>query len=95
MRDLAASSLARTRFGSIYAFYHTRVNRWKPELFEVLPTYSRTTFLSDLIAGLTVGLGAGWDLVEAIALGARCGAQTITARGGLRGQLTDAIVTRQ
>jgi ribokinase len=45
-------------------------------------------------AGLTVGLGAGWGLAEAIALGARCGAHTITARGGLRGQLTDAIVTR-
>jgi ribokinase len=42
-------------------------------------------------AGLTVGLGAGWSLADAIALGARCGAHTITARGGLRGQLTDVI----
>ena len=42
-------------------------------------------------AGLTVGLGAGWSLADAVALGARCGAHTITARGGLRGQLTDTI----
>ncbi len=42
-------------------------------------------------AGLTVGLGAGLSLADAIALGARCGAHNITARGGLRGQLTDVI----
>lgn len=46
-------------------------------------------------AGLTVGLGAGWSLADAVALGARCGAHTITARGGLRGQLTDAITVAE
>jgi len=45
-------------------------------------------------SGLTVGLGAGWSLADAIALAARCGACTITARGGLRGQLTDTVTTR-
>jgi ribokinase len=44
-------------------------------------------------AGLTVGLARGWDLAGAVALGARCGAATITARGGLAGQLTEADET--
>jgi sulfate permease, SulP family len=34
------------------------VNRWRPKLFEVLPSYSYSTFVSDLIAGVTVGLVA-------------------------------------
>jgi ribokinase len=42
-------------------------------------------------AGLTVGLAAGYPLADAIALGARCGAHTLTARGGLRGQLVEQI----
>lgn len=36
-------------------------------------------------AGLTVALARGDELVDAVALGARCGAQMITERGGLRG----------
>lgn len=40
-------------------------------------------------AGLTVGLGRGWPLAEAIALGARCGATNLTGRGGLRAQLRE------
>jgi ribokinase len=42
-------------------------------------------------AGLTVGLGAGYGVADAIRLGARCGAHAITERGGLRGQLTDTV----
>lgn len=37
--------------------------------------------------GLTVGLGLGYSLDAAVALGARCGAQALTYRGGLSGQL--------
>lgn len=37
--------------------------------------------------GLTVGLGLGRSLEEAVALGGRCGAQALTYRGGLSGQL--------
>lgn len=37
--------------------------------------------------GLTVGLGLGYSLDDAVALGARCGAQALTYRGGLSGQL--------
>ena len=39
--------------------------------------------------GLTVGLARGLDLPEACALGARCGAAALTARGGLPGQLRE------
>jgi ribokinase len=38
--------------------------------------------------GLTYGLGAGWSLDEAVALGARCGAEAVTGRGPYRNQLT-------
>jgi ribokinase len=38
-------------------------------------------------AGLTFGLGAGLDLDEALAMGARCGAACLTGRGPYRGQL--------
>lgn len=37
--------------------------------------------------GVTVGLGLGYSLDDAVALGARCGAQALTYRGGLSGQL--------
>jgi len=40
-------------------------------------------------AGLTVGLGRGLTLAEAIALGARCGAACLTGRGGLAAQLRE------
>jgi ribokinase len=39
--------------------------------------------------GLTVGLAMGLDLPAACALGARCGAAALTARGGLAGQLRE------
>jgi ribokinase len=39
------------------------------------------------VAGLTVGLGRGLDLEDALALAARCGAANLTGRGGLRAQL--------
>lgn len=38
-------------------------------------------------AGVTVGLGEGLDLADAVALGARCGASAITGRGPYEGQL--------
>lgn len=39
------------------------------------------------VAGLTVALARGDDLAAAANLGARCGATTLTGRGGLSGQL--------
>ena len=41
------------------------------------------------VAGLTVGLGRGLGLDGALHLGARCGAQCITGRGGLGPQLVE------
>jgi ribokinase len=38
-------------------------------------------------AGLTYGLGAGMQIAEAVALGARCGAACMTGRGPYSGQL--------
>ena len=40
-------------------------------------------------AGLTVGLGRGYGLDEALALGARCGAACLTGRGALAPQLRE------
>ena len=42
------------------------------------------------VAGLTVGLGRGLALDDALALGARCGAACITGRGALGPQLVEA-----
>jgi len=41
-------------------------------------------------AGLTVGLARGYALMDAVMLGARCGAANVTGRGGLRAQLREA-----
>jgi ribokinase len=38
-------------------------------------------------AGLTYGLGAGWELEKAVELAARCGAACVTGRGPYEGQL--------
>ena len=38
-------------------------------------------------AGLTYGLGAGWDVAKAVELAARCGAACLTGRGPYEGQL--------
>lgn len=43
-------------------------------------------------AGLTYGLGAGWTIEDAVALGARCGATVLTSRGPYERQLTAADV---
>jgi ribokinase len=43
-------------------------------------------------AGLTYGLGAGWTIDDAVALGARCGATVLTSRGPYERQLTAADV---
>jgi ribokinase len=39
-------------------------------------------------AGLTYGLGAGWEIDQAVELAARCGAACMTGRGPYEGQLT-------
>jgi ribokinase len=39
-------------------------------------------------AGLTYGLGAGWEIERAVELASRCGAACITGRGPYEGQLT-------
>jgi ribokinase len=39
-------------------------------------------------AGLTYGLGAGWEIAKAVELAARCGAACLTGRGPYEGQLT-------
>jgi ribokinase len=39
-------------------------------------------------AGLTYGLGAGWEIHRAVELAARCGAACLTGRGPYEGQLT-------
>jgi ribokinase len=39
-------------------------------------------------AGLTYGLGAGWEIERAVELAARCGAACLTGRGPYEGQLT-------
>jgi len=39
-------------------------------------------------AGLTYGLGAGWEIAKAVELAARCGAACITGSGPYQGQLT-------
>jgi len=39
-------------------------------------------------AGLTYGLGAGWDIANAVELAARCGAACMTGSGPYEGQLT-------
>jgi ribokinase len=39
-------------------------------------------------AGLTFGLGCGWDIGRAVELAARCGAACMTGRGPYEGQLT-------
>jgi ribokinase len=39
-------------------------------------------------AGLTYGLGAGWEIDRAVALAARCGAANMTGSGPYEGQLT-------
>jgi ribokinase len=39
-------------------------------------------------AGLTYGLGAGWDIAKAVELAARCGAACMTGSGPYEGQLT-------
>jgi ribokinase len=39
-------------------------------------------------AGLTYGLGAGWEIAKAVELAARCGASCLTGSGPYEGQLT-------
>jgi SulP family sulfate permease len=60
--------------------------RWKPKLLELLPSYSRKTFLADLIAGLTVGLVA---LPLAMAFGIASG---VTPQAGIYTAILGGIV---
>ncbi|MEQ1946239.1 MAG: SulP family inorganic anion transporter [Bryobacteraceae bacterium] len=52
-------------------------HRWKPKLFDILPTYRKEDFLADLISGITVGLVA---LPLAMAFGIASG---VTPQAGL------------
>jgi ribokinase len=76
--------------GGTWIEQHERPHTWNPVRppGPVLDSYGCGDAFA---AGLTVGLAAGYPLADAIALGARCGAQTITARGGLRGQLAETV----
>lgn len=66
-----------------------RTHRWDPV---APPGPARDSYGcgDSFAAGLTVGLARGDTLAAAVALGARCGAHAITARGGLAGQLVEA-----
>jgi ribokinase len=74
--------------GGTYLDDSGRPQAWDPvtPLGPVVDTYGCGDAFA---AGLTVGLARGLTLADAIGLGARCGAQATTARGGLRGQHTE------
>jgi ribokinase len=60
--------------------------RWGPA---ELPGASRDSYGAgdSFAAGLTYGLGAGWEIDRAVELAARCGAACMTGRGPYEGQL--------
>lgn len=60
--------------------------RWRPA---PLPGPIRDTYGAgdSFAAGLTYGLGAGWEIERAVELAARCGAACLTGRGPYEGQL--------
>ncbi len=62
--------------------------RWQPATPSgpVVDTYGSG---DSFAAGMTVGIARGRQLADAIALGARCGAASLTGRGGLRAQLRE------
>ena len=76
--------------GGTWIEQHERPHTWNP-IRPPGPALDSYGCGDAFAAGLTVGLAAGHSLAQAIALGARCGAHTITARGGLRGQLTETV----
>ena len=60
---------------------------WKPA---PLPGPARDAYGAgdSFAAGLTYGLGAGWEIESAVELAARCGAACMTGRGPYEAQLT-------
>jgi ribokinase len=76
--------------GGTWIEQHERPHTWNP-VRPPGPALDSYGCGDAFAAGLTVGLAAGYPLAAAIALGARCGAHTITARGGLQGQLTETV----
>jgi ribokinase len=60
--------------------------RWRPG---ELPGPIRDSYGSgdSFAAGLTYGLGAGWEIAKAVELAARCGAACLTGRGPYGAQL--------
>jgi len=74
--------------GGRYATDSGRTGRWEPAppRGAAVDSYGCG---DSFAAGLTVGLARGLDLDAALALGARCGAASLTARGGLTGQLVE------
>lgn len=74
--------------GGRYRLAGGRTGSWRaaPVAGAVVDTYGCG---DSFVAGVTVGLARGLDLDGAIALGARCGAACLGARGGLAGQFTE------
>ena len=76
--------------GGTWIEQHERPHTWNP-VRPPGPALDSYGCGDAFAAGLTVGLAAGHRLGDAVALGARCGAHTITARGGLQGQLAETV----
>ena len=73
--------------GGRYATRSGRTGRWTavPPGAEPVDSYGCG---DSFAAGLTYGLGAGLELADALALGARCGAVCVTGAGPYERQLT-------
>ncbi len=74
--------------GGRYETADGRRGRWDPAPLPGAPVDSYGCGDS-FAAGVTVGLGRGLELEEALALGARCGAYCLTGRGALGAQLEE------
>ena len=74
--------------GGRYETADGRTGRWDPAPLPGPPVDSYGCGDS-FAAGVTVGLGRGLELEEALALGARCGAYCLTGRGALGPQLDE------
>jgi ribokinase len=78
--------------GGTYATRDGRSGSWDAALLPAAPVDSYGCGDS-FAAGLTFGLGAGFEIDAALALAARCGAVCLTGRGPYGRQLTHADLT--